>query len=125
MVIKNRLYLIFFIVFVCLGFTSSGWGELITKGEGRKKIIVRDQFSEKVRKQYDIFAKKCTQCHSMSRPTSALINGKTPVTGSRFEKRDIKKYVIKMMRKPNSGISKSEAKSILRFLITARIKAKN
>jgi hypothetical protein len=56
----------------------------------------------------------------MARPIAALTTGITPVSGGTFEKKGIKKYVVKMMRKPNSGITKADARQILKFLIHAR-----
>jgi hypothetical protein len=56
----------------------------------------------------------------MERPISALKTGVTPVSGGRFDEKGMKLYVVKMMRKPNSGITKQDAKVILEFLRYAR-----
>ena len=55
---------------------------------------------------YDLFSQKCTQCHKLSRPINS--DYCLPSEWSR--------YVKRMMRKPGSGISSSEAKSIYEFL---------
>jgi hypothetical protein len=55
---------------------------------------------------YDLFGQKCTQCHKLSRPINS--DYCLPSEWSR--------YVKRMMRKPGSGISSSEAKQIYEFL---------
>jgi hypothetical protein len=100
--------------------TANSAGQLKVSGRGKAQTLVRAQFSPPMRKKYDLFARKCTRCHAMSRPISALNTGITPVSGNLFEKKYIKKYVVKMMRKPKSGIAKRTAREILQFLIYAR-----
>lgn len=94
--------------------------ELKTTGEGKEQRLDPAQFTADSRVGYELFAQRCTQCHAMSRPISALTNGKTPISGDAFDREGIKKYVVKMMRKPNSGISREDAKTIVDFLTTAR-----
>jgi hypothetical protein len=81
---------------------------------------VRDQFSPEMRARYDLFAVRCTRCHAMARPIAALTTGITPVTGGTFDDTGIQRYVVRMMRKPNSGIDRSTAREILLFLRYAR-----
>lgn len=104
---------------------SSGRSELITKGEGKEKVLVADQFPPKQRQRFALFAKKCTQCHEMARPIAALNTGITPVTGGVFNRDEVKKYVVKMMRKPNSGITRDDAREILLFLLYALEQARS
>ena len=54
-----------------------------------------------------MFSQKCTQCHKLSRPVNC--DYAMPDEWSR--------YVKRMMRKPGSGISSSEAKQIFEFLV--------
>jgi hypothetical protein len=56
---------------------------------------------------YDLFSQKCTQCHKLSRPINS--DYALPDEWSR--------YVKRMMRKPGSGISTTEAKQIFEFLV--------
>ena len=44
----------------------------------------------------------------------------TPLSADKFDEEGIKKYVVKMMRKPNSGIVKEEARELIQFLTYAR-----
>lgn len=99
---------------------SSGSADLQTVGKARKQRLVKDQFAAEQQAAFEIFAKRCTKCHAMSRPIAALNTGITPVSGGDFNKKGIKKYVVKMMRKPNSGIDRKDAKTIIKFLLHAR-----
>lgn len=98
--------------------------QLEVSGDGKDQMLASDQFEGEYRARYELFAVKCTKCHEMARPISALQTGITPITGSEFDKAGMKNYVIKMMRKPKSGIAKAEAKEILLFLMYARELAK-
>ena len=60
-----------------------------------------------LKENYDLFSQKCTQCHKLSRPVNC--DYALPDEWSR--------YVKRMMRKPGSGISTSEAKQIYEFLV--------
>ncbi|MCP4446525.1 MAG: hypothetical protein GY811_14440 [Myxococcales bacterium] len=51
---------------------------------------------------------------------NALIKGVTPISGEKFDAPGIKTYVVTMMRKPNSGITREQAKEIIKFLQHAR-----
>jgi hypothetical protein len=107
-------------VLITVGVTRA---ELKLKGSGKSQELVRGQFTGKDLAGFDLFASRCTKCHEIARPVNALVNGVTPISNSPFDTDGIKKYVVKMMRKPNSGISKDDAKGIIEFLTTARQKA--
>jgi hypothetical protein len=100
--------------------SSQSVAELKTEGDGKKQRLDPSQFPPAMRKDYELFAKRCTKCHEMGRPIKALVTGITPISGAKFDPAGIKKYVVKMMRKPNSGISRQDAKVIIGFLRKAR-----
>jgi hypothetical protein len=61
---------------------------------------------ENVRADYDLFAQRCSKCHSLARPLSAgITNDEQWVM-----------YVNRMRRQPGSGISYEDQDRILRFL---------
>ena len=93
---------------------------LKVQGKGKDQTLVRDQFATDQRARYDMFQQKCTRCHELARPISALLNGVTPLSADKFDEEGIKKYVVKMMRKPNSGIEQNDAKEIITLLRFAR-----
>jgi hypothetical protein len=102
------------------GASSTATADLETTGQGREQRLVREQFPPEYRPRYDIFARRCTKCHAMSRPIRALNTGITPVTGGTFDEEGIRRYVVRMMRKPNSEIERADAREIILFLNFAR-----
>ena len=99
---------------------SPAWAKFTVKGEGKAQQIVVDDYPADQKARYSLFRERCTKCHAISRPIMAIRTGITPVSGGDFDDRGIKKYVVKMMRKPNSGIDKAEARELLLFLRYAR-----
>jgi hypothetical protein len=93
---------------------------LKVQGKGKDQTLVREQFIPDQQPRYDMFQAKCARCHELARPISALLNGVTPLSADKFDDEGIKKYVVKMMRKPNSGIVKEEARELIQFLTYAR-----
>jgi hypothetical protein len=93
---------------------------LKVQGKGKEQVLVREQFVADQQPRYDMFQAKCARCHELARPISALLNGVTPLSADKFDEEGIKKYVVKMMRKPNSGIVKEEARELIVFLTYAR-----
>ncbi len=61
---------------------------------------------ETVRADYDVFAQRCSRCHSLARPLDSGIT----------EDEYWQTYVERMRRMPSSGISQTDATVILRFL---------
>ena len=111
-------------VFCAMRVSMGAGSRLQTEGTGKHKVLVEAQFPADRKAQYGLFKEKCTQCHEMARPIAALETGITPVSHDSFDDAGIKKYVVKMMRKPNSGITKEDAKTLIDFLQYARELAK-
>ena len=61
---------------------------------------------EDVRASYDLFAQRCSRCHTLSRPLDANID----------QLDHWRSYVARMRRQPGSGISHEDADQILVFL---------
>ena len=73
-----------------------------THGEG----LDRATLPENIRADYDLFARKCSKCHSLARPLSAGIT----------DDEQWVLYVNRMRRQPASGISLQDQEGLLRFL---------
>ncbi len=56
-------------------------------------------------KQYDVYAAKCSKCHPLARSVNA-----------RFNSTEWKRYMKRMIRRPNSGINEEQAAQIYDFL---------
>jgi hypothetical protein len=65
---------------------------------------------------FETMSRKCTKCHTMERTVIAIQTGRAPVTGQTFDKQSIRAYGIKMLRKPNSDLTKKEIKDIVMLL---------
>ena len=61
---------------------------------------------EEVRADYEVFAQRCSKCHSLARPLQSGIS----------DDAYWKEYVERMRRQPGSGISPRDEEPILRFL---------
>jgi hypothetical protein len=72
------------------------------RGEG----LDPSKMPENVRADYEVFAHKCSKCHSLARPLSANIT----------DDEQWVLYVNRMRRQPASGISYTDQEAILRFL---------
>lgn len=59
-----------------------------------------------LRGDYDLFAQRCSRCHSLSRPLNARVSSEDHWRG----------YVTRMRRMPGSGISPDDVPALLRFL---------
>jgi hypothetical protein len=64
------------------------------------------QLPEAVRPDYQLFARRCSKCHSLARPLGSGITDDAVWIA----------YVNRMRRQPGSGISPQDATPILRFL---------
>ncbi|HET6147506.1 MAG TPA: hypothetical protein VFH68_08215 [Polyangia bacterium] len=72
---------------------------------GREGLDVA-QLPEVVRPDYQLFARRCSKCHSLARPLrSGITDDEVWIA-----------YVNRMRRQPGSGISPQDAAPILRFL---------
>jgi len=72
----------------------------------RQEGLERTTIPENVRTDYDLFARRCSKCHSLARPLSANIT----------DDEQWVLYVRRMRHQPASGISVEDERGILRFL---------
>lgn len=66
----------------------------------------RGRLPTEVAGDYDVFAQRCSKCHSLARPLDSGIRDDGWWS----------RYVARMRRMPSSGISEGDAAPILRFL---------
>ncbi len=57
------------------------------------------------KKNYEMYSVKCAKCHPLARSVNA-----------RFTAQDWKRYMKRMIRRPNSGINEEQATNIYDFL---------
>jgi hypothetical protein len=56
-------------------------------------------------KNYNLYSAKCSKCHPLARSVNA-----------RFNAQDWKRYMKRMIRRPNSGINEEQAALVYEFL---------
>lgn len=72
----------------------------------RGEALDRSKLPENIRADYDVFAHRCSKCHSLARPLTANIS----------DDEQWVLYVNRMRRQPGSGITYQDQDTILRFL---------
>lgn len=97
--------LLLFAVTPVRGQDPSGEERLAEFDKGPESIDV-SSYPEEMQANYEIFATRCSKCHTLSRPINS--DYALPDEWSR--------YVKRMMRKPGSGINPKEGKKIYEFL---------
>ncbi len=74
--------------------------------ETRSEALDPSSLPQDVRADYEVFAQRCSKCHSLSRPLNSGITDDDYWA----------MYVARMRRQPGSGISLEDSRVILRFL---------
>jgi hypothetical protein len=84
------------------------------EGEEAEKVFDADsgpvsvdvsEYPEEMQELYTLYARKCSKCHTLARSINSEYRGE-----------DWDRYVARMSRKPNSGISPNTGNKILSFL---------
>ena len=87
-------------------FTALTQAACPSSGSPLRDGIDRGTLPAEVRADYDVFAQRCSKCHSLARPLNSGI-----VDDDYWAM-----YVARMRRQPESGISIEDGRVILRFL---------
>jgi hypothetical protein len=87
-----------------------------TKGRGESMNFDPASIPVQYQTSFEMMSKKCVKCHTMERTVVAIQTGRAPITGQTFDRQSIKAYGIKMLRKPNSDLSKKEIKDVVVLL---------
>ena len=74
--------------------------------DARSETIEPTTLPQEVRADYEVFAQRCSKCHSLARPLNSGISDDNYWV----------MYVARMRRQPESGISLEDSRVILRFL---------
>lgn len=86
------------------------------KGRGAAMNFDTSSIPAQHQAAFEMMTKKCTKCHTMERTVVAVQTGRAPITGQLFDRQAIKAYGIKMLRKPNSDMSKQEIREVVILL---------
>lgn len=73
-------------------------------------------FPPAMKSAYETMKVRCVKCHTLERTVVAVTTGIAPITGQPFDRRATKAYGIKMLRKPDSNMTKQEVKVVVELL---------
>jgi L-fucose mutarotase/ribose pyranase (RbsD/FucU family) len=115
---RGRPYMRYFFLIGALSFILSApcYAGLKTTGHGDAMSLDPTDFPADMKTRYEIMKAKCVKCHSMERTIIALKTGIAPFSGQLFDRSAAKMNVKKMMRKPDSNMSKEETQAVVELL---------
>lgn len=104
-----------FVTFIALFlmFTTPCVAGLKVVGKGDTTSLDPSGFPPAMRAAYDIMRVKCVKCHTLERTVVAIMTGIAPITGQPFDRGATRAYGTKMLRKPDSNMSKQEVKTVV------------
>ena len=85
-------------------------------GKGDAMHLDPSGFPPAMKANYEIVRVKCIKCHTLERTIVAVQTGVAPISGQPFDRNATKAYGVKMLRKPDSNMSKAEVKASVDFL---------
>lgn len=91
-----------FMALVVLGLVSCSGGTRARRPDG----IDVSHYPPAIQEAYDVFEFRCSRCHSLARPLNAQVD----------DVQHWDDYVRRMRRQPGSGITRANAREILKFL---------
>ena len=83
--------------------------KVIGKGDGMR--LDPTDFPPAMKANYEMVRIKCVKCHTLERTIVAIQTGVAPISGQPFDRSATKAYGVKMLRKPDSNMSKAEVKA--------------
>lgn len=110
---RTRLFTV--IIMAMIGTVGLAHAELKTYGKFETMQIDVTNFPPKMKEAYALYAVKCAKCHRLDRSIITLKTGITP-SGVEFDNAAIDAYALKMLRKPDSNMSKREVSIVTGLL---------
>lgn len=90
-------------------------------GKGDAMRLDPSGFPPAMKENYEVVRVKCVKCHTLERTIVAIQTGVAPISGQPFDRSATKAYGVKMLRKPDSNMSKPEVKAsvdLMNWLLT-------
>jgi hypothetical protein len=82
-------------------------------GKGDATTLDPSGFPPAMKASFDIMRVRCVKCHTLERTVVAITTGIAPITGQPFDRHATRAYGIKMLRKPDSNMTKQEVKMVV------------
>ena len=103
------------LLLVALSATAAQAGlKVIGKGDAMR--LDPSGFTPVMKANYEILRVKCIKCHTLERTIVAIQTGVAPISGQPFDRNATRAYGIKMLRKPDSNMSKPQVKASVDLL---------
>lgn len=115
----KRLTQGFWFAMVLFIFAVSSHAELKLIGTGATMKADITAFPQNIKDSYPLFEKKCIKCHGLDRTLLTLQSGIAP-SGAVFDNSSVDAYGAKMLRKPDSDMTKQDVRIVLgvvRFML--------
>jgi hypothetical protein len=100
----------------CLAASPLAAIDLKTVGSGDAMNFDPAGFRDDMKPKFQVLTKRCFKCHTMERTIVAIKTGVAPISGQPFDRGATKAYGIKMLRKPDSDMSKDEVKAVVELM---------
>ncbi len=84
--------------------------------KGDAVSIDTSEFPPQMRTAYELMKQKCGKCHSIERIVVAAQTGICPLSKTSFTKETTRTVVTRMLLKPDSDMTKSDARTIVMLL---------
>lgn len=104
----KKLILPLFVLFIS---ATGAHAELKVVGKGDAMQLDPSAFPPAMKVNYDVLRSKCVKCHTLERTIVAIRTGVAPISGQPFDRSATKAYGVKMLRKPDSNMTKPEVKA--------------
>jgi len=101
---------------ITLAVATAADARVKTKGRGAAMTYDATTIAPQYQPAFELLITKCVKCHTMERTVVAIQTGRAPITGQIFDRQAIKAYGIKMLRKPNSDMSKQDIREVVILL---------
>ena len=98
-------------LFVLIISATSAHAGLKVIGKGDAMRLDATAFPPAMKANYDVVRVKCVKCHTLERTIVAIKTGVAPISGQPFDRSATKAYGVKMLRKPDSNMTKPEVKA--------------
>ena len=101
---------------LCLAAGPLAAADLKTIGSGDAMNFDPAVFPGEMRQKFEVMRVKCVKCHTMERTIVAIKTGVAPISGQPFDRGATKAYGVKMLRKPDSDMSKEQVKAVVELM---------
>jgi hypothetical protein len=101
---------------LCIAAGPLAAADIKTIGSGDAMNFDASGFPPDMKAKFEIMKVKCIKCHTMERTIVAIKTGVAPISGQPFDRGATKAYGIKMLRKPDSDMSKEQVKAVVELM---------